>query len=83
MDLCAGIWSTAKACMLVDSRRTVVGCYVDCELLTTVETDLVLAFVSQVLNSKSSISGSAEVSAAAEIFKVKRAARLVNKRAVL
>lgn len=66
---CAGVWSTAKAGMLLDENRELVGCDVDSKLVTAGETDLVLPFFSQVLGPKLKISSSAEVIAATMIFR--------------
>lgn len=37
MDFCAGLYFTAKVCMLLDQHRSFMGCDVESELLTTAE----------------------------------------------
>lgn len=62
--------------MLLDKHRKFVGCILNFELLTAANADFVLAFVTQVLNSKADISGSGEVKAAAKFLKEERTALL-------
>lgn len=81
VKFCASTCSTAEACILLDQRRTFVGCDVNSELPTSAEADFVLTFASPVLSKKSDISGSAEVVAAAKVLKVKRAALLASEKA--
>lgn len=82
MDFCAGIGPTAKICILLDKHRKFVGCNVDSELLTAAEAGLVVILVSQMLNPKSHISGSARMIAAAKAFREEWAALLASKRPV-
>lgn len=59
-DLRAGTCYTADACMSIHGRRTFAVCNVDSELVTAAAADFSLTCVfSQILNSKSDISGRA------------------------
>lgn len=80
-NFCAGTRFAAKACMFDVQHRTFEGCDADSEVLTTAEADLLLAFVFQMLSSRSVISVSAGGHAAAKVFKDGTAALLVNKNA--
>lgn len=80
MEFCAVTCSTARACMSSDQHRDFVECDVDPEMLSAAEADLMLTSVSQVLKSKSDISGKAEVKAAANAFTDETGALLAKKK---
>lgn len=80
MDFSIGTRSTAKACMLGNQHRTFVGCAMDSELPTAAEADHKLTSVSQMLEPKPDISGSAEMMPADRVFKDKVGAVLASRK---
>lgn len=69
MKLCAGTCGKAKACLVLDQRRTFVECDVDSELQTAAEASLSLSLSRQVPNRKYNIIARAEVKIAANVSK--------------
>lgn len=81
IEFCAGICPTAKACMLVDQHRKLVGCDLDSDILSTAEPDLHFTFALRRLSPSSDITGAEEVRAAARTFKGRVAVVSACKRA--
>lgn len=68
MEFCAGAWSTAKVSKMLDQNRTILWGDVDSEMHSAEDTDLAIAFVSQLLNLELIFSNNSEVRAAAKVF---------------
>lgn len=61
MDFCAGRCFTTNTCTLVDQHRKLTGYGVNSELLSAAEPELMLGFVSRMLNPESHISASTKM----------------------
>jgi len=80
MDMFAGTYATAKACLMTDKHRKFVGCDSDQECTDTGRVALVHIFASQLLNEKSDITGNEETMASAKLYVEEMKAIAIKKR---